>query len=53
MWLLPLGCLLVYLANAVRIAALILLGTHVSENIALGGFHSRAGLLLFLAVGLG
>ena len=53
LWLLPLGCLLAYLANAVRIAALILLGTHVSEEIALGGFHSRAGLLLFLAVGFG
>ncbi|MBV8129804.1 MAG: exosortase E/protease, VPEID-CTERM system [Planctomycetaceae bacterium] len=53
LWLLPLGCLLAYLANAVRIAALILLGTHVSEDIALGGFHSRAGVLLFLAVGFG
>lgn len=53
LWLLPLGCLLAYLANAVRIAALILLGTHVSEGIALGGFHSRAGVLLFLAVGFG
>jgi exosortase E/protease (VPEID-CTERM system) len=53
LWLLPLGCLLAYLANAVRIAALILLGTHVSEEIALGGFHSRAGVLLFLAVGFG
>ena len=53
LWLLPLGCLLAYLANAGRIAALILLGTHVSEEIALGGFHSRAGVLLFLAVGFG
>ena len=53
LWLLPLDCLLAYLANAGRIAALILLGTHVSEEIALGGFHSRAGVLLFLAVGFG
>ena len=53
LWLLPLGCLLAYLANAVRIVALILLGTHVSEEIALGGFHSRAGVLFFLAVGFG
>ena len=44
MWLLPLGCLLAYLANSVRIVTLILLGTHVSEEIALGGFHSRAGV---------
>ncbi len=51
LWLLPLGCLLAYLANAVRIAALILLGTHVSEEIALGGFHSRAGVVLFLTIG--
>ena len=53
LWLLPLGCLLAYLANSVRIVALILLGTHVSKEIALGGFHSRAGVLLFLAVGFG
>ena len=53
LWLLPLGCLLAYLANSVRIVALILLGTHVSEEIALGGFHSRAGSLFFLAVGFG
>jgi exosortase E/protease (VPEID-CTERM system) len=53
LWLLPLGCLLAYLANAGRLVALILLGTHVSKEIALGGFHSRAGVLLFLAVGFG
>jgi exosortase E/protease (VPEID-CTERM system) len=53
LWLLPLGCLSAYLANAIRIVALILLGTHVSSEIALGGFHSRAGVLLFLIVGFG
>jgi len=51
LWLLPLGCLLAYFANAVRLVALILLGTHVSEDLAAGAFHSRAGVLLFLAVG--
>jgi exosortase E/protease (VPEID-CTERM system) len=53
LWLLPLGCVSAYLANAMRIVALILLGTHVSREIALGGFHSRAGVLLFLVVGFG
>ncbi len=51
LWLLPLACLLSYLANAVRIVILILLGTHVSRNLAAGAFHSRAGVLLFLVVG--
>ena len=50
-WLLPLGCLLSYLGNVVRIVVLIWLGSHVSKDLALGAFHSRAGLLFFLAEG--
>ena len=51
LWLLPLGCLLSYLGNVVRIVVLIWLGSHVSQDLALGAFHSRAGLVFFLAEG--
>jgi exosortase E/protease (VPEID-CTERM system) len=51
--LLPLGTALIWLANSIRIAALILLGTFVSKGVALGGFHSQAGWLAFNAVALG
>jgi exosortase E/protease (VPEID-CTERM system) len=50
--LLPLGTALVWLANALRIAALIAIGTWISPEIAFGGFHSYAGSLLFCAVAL-
>ncbi len=43
-WLLiPLGTVVIWLANAARIAALVAIGTWVSEDIAAGGFHSQAG----------
>lgn len=48
--LLPLGALAIWLLNAVRIAALVSLGAHVSPDIALNGFHSQAGWILFLVV---
>jgi exosortase E/protease (VPEID-CTERM system) len=51
--LLPLGVITVWTANAVRIALLIAIGSEVSPQIALGGFHSKAGWLLFSAVALG
>jgi exosortase E/protease (VPEID-CTERM system) len=51
--LLPIGAALMWLANAVRIAALILVGIWISPDIAVDGFHSVAGWLAFLAVGLG
>ncbi len=51
--LIPLGAGLIWLANALRITALVALGTCVSPAIALGGFHSQAGWLAFNAVGLG
>lgn len=38
--------------NAVRIAALVWWGTHVSAEVALGAFHSKAGWVLFCFVGL-
>jgi exosortase E/protease (VPEID-CTERM system) len=51
--LLPAGALLSYLANAGRLVALVLVGTHVSGDIAAGGFHSYVGTLLFCTVALG
>jgi exosortase E/protease (VPEID-CTERM system) len=51
--LLPLGAGLVWLANAGRIAALILIGSWYSPQVALGGFHSQAGWLAFNAIALG
>ena len=53
-WLLvPIGVAAIWLANAVRIVALVLIGAHVSPEVALGGFHSQAGSLGFLAISLG
>ena len=51
--LLVIGVLAVWLANAVRIAALIAIGASVSPSIALGGFHSQAGWIAFNLVALG
>lgn len=53
-WLLiPIGALTVLVGNVMRIVALILVGIHVSPQVALGGFHSKAGWLFFCAIGLG
>ena len=51
--LLPLGAVLMGLLNVFRIASLIAVGTWVSPDIAIGGFHSYAGWLLFCGVALG
>lgn len=51
--LLPLAVLTVWLLNVVRIVALILVGHAGYPDIALGGFHSKAGWLFFCAVALG
>lgn len=51
--LLPAAVTGVWLANAARIAALVYVGAHGSREIALGGFHSYAGALLFSCVILG
>ncbi len=53
-WLiLPAGAVLVFLLNAVRIAALLLIGDAGAKDIAAGGFHSQAGWILFSAVAFG
>ena len=51
--LLPAAAAAVWVANTLRIAALVVIGAHVSVQIALGGFHSYAGVLLFSGVALG
>ena len=51
--LLPIGAAAVWMLNAVRIATLIAIGTSGWRDVALGGFHSQAGWLVFNAVGLG
>ncbi len=50
--LLPLSVAIAFAANALRIAALVLVGAHVSSDVALGGFHSKAGWFLFCAIAL-
>ena len=51
--LIPLGVLMAWLLNALRIAALILIGNAGAEAIAAGGFHSQAGWMAFIALALG
>jgi exosortase E/protease (VPEID-CTERM system) len=49
----PLGILTIYLANVIRLVALILLGTHVSPQVAVSGFHSQAGWIAFTVIAVG
>ncbi|HZU82924.1 MAG TPA: exosortase E/protease, VPEID-CTERM system, partial [Polyangiaceae bacterium] len=51
--LVPLGAVLVWTGNTVRIAALVALGAYTSPELAFGAFHSKAGWVLFCAVALG
>jgi exosortase E/protease (VPEID-CTERM system) len=51
--LLPAGVLVLFLLNSVRIAALVLIGNAGAEQIAIGGFHSQAGWILFNIVAVG
>src|SRR5262249_4881797 len=48
--LIPLATAAVWVANMVRIAALVAIGAHLSPAVAVGGFHSYAGVLLFAAI---
>ena len=50
---LPCAILIMWLVNAVRLAGLVLVGTYVSPQIAVGGFHSQVGWLCFIGVALG
>ncbi len=51
--LLPLAVVVMWLSNTLRITALIVLGTWGYRDFAMGGFHSMAGWVLFLSIGLG
>lgn len=51
--LLPIGVVLLFSLNAVRLAALILIGNAGAKEIAAGGFHSQAGWIAFNSVALG
>jgi exosortase E/protease (VPEID-CTERM system) len=53
LWLLPIAVALVFFFNAVRIALLIAVGVYISPEVALSGFHSKAGWLFFCAIALG
>ncbi len=48
--LLPVGALLLFGLNSVRIAVLLLIGEAGAKEIARGGFHSQAGWMAFNAV---
>ncbi|MEO7275306.1 MAG: exosortase E/protease, VPEID-CTERM system [Vicinamibacterales bacterium] len=50
--LLPLGAITIWVVNAIRIVALVVIGTSGWKAIASGGFHSQAGWLAFNAVSL-
>lgn len=50
---LPLGILFSVLLNVVRITVLILIGAHISPDLAVNGFHSYAGWLFFTLLALG
>jgi len=50
--LLPLGALLIYALNVVRIALLFLIGHYGAPEIAGGGFHSEAGWIAFTVAAL-
>lgn len=51
--LLPAGMITLYLANAFRIAALVLIGDAGARDIAQRGFHSQAGWIAFNLVAFG
>lgn len=49
----PLGILLSWLLNIVRIAVLIAIGAHLSPELAVNGFHSYAGWMFFTLLAMG
>ncbi len=51
--LVPASIAIMWLLNAVRIAALVLIGTAGFPAVAIGGFHSQAGWISFNLVALG
>ncbi|MEI9936729.1 MAG: exosortase E/protease, VPEID-CTERM system [Pseudomonadota bacterium] len=51
--LLPLGLTLTWLGNGLRLALMIWIGARIDPELALGGFHSKAGWVLFSSISLG
>lgn len=51
--LLPIGTVVIWMMNVLRIVCLIMVGSWGWPKVALGGFHSQAGWLAFNLVGLG
>lgn len=51
--LIPLGILLIWMFNALRLAILVSIGSSWSREIAVGGFHSQIGWIGFILVSLG
>jgi exosortase E/protease (VPEID-CTERM system) len=49
----PVALAAIWLLNALRIALLVIIGAHVSPEIAVQGFHSQGGWIGFLFVTLG
>ena len=49
----PVALAAVWILNVLRVAGLLVIGGWISEEIALGGFHSQVGWLTFLLVALG
>ncbi|NNL87911.1 MAG: exosortase E/protease, VPEID-CTERM system, partial [Marinicaulis sp.] len=49
----PFGIAAIWILNGVRIAALVSIGAHFSPEVAVNGFHSQAGWMMFLIVTIG
>ena len=49
----PAGVAVIFLTNAIRLSALILIGRMGAPEVAMGGFHSQAGWIAFNAVAVG
>ncbi len=50
--LIPIGLAAMWVLNALRLAALVSIGAHISPKVALTGFHAQAGWATFLAATL-
>jgi exosortase E/protease (VPEID-CTERM system) len=51
--LIPLAAVSIWLSNCLRIALLIMIGSSLSSEVAMEGFHANAGWIFFILVSLG
>ena len=49
----PMAVTVIWIANSIRIAMLVAIGTCISSHIAIKGFHSQAGWIAFSLIGFG